>query len=60
MLCLLMNKYHKSLNMKLPNVLHTGTCITLNVFLVWDKTLRRAMLYHKDDWTWPLWVWDDH
>jgi hypothetical protein len=27
--------------------------------LVWDKTLRRVMLYHKDDWSWPLWVWDD-
>jgi hypothetical protein len=28
-------------------------------YLVWDKTLRRVMLFHKDDWTWPLWVWDD-
>lgn len=28
-------------------------------FLVWDKALRRVMLYHRDDWTWPLWVWDD-
>jgi hypothetical protein len=28
-------------------------------FYVWDKTTRRVMLYHRDDWTWPLWVWDD-
>jgi hypothetical protein len=28
-------------------------------YLVWDKTTRRVMLYHRDDWTWPIWVWDD-
>lgn len=28
-------------------------------FLVWDKMTRRVYLYHRDDWTWPLWVWDD-
>lgn len=28
-------------------------------YLVWDKALRRVMLYHRDDWTWPIWVWDD-
>ena len=27
--------------------------------LLWDKTMRRVMLFHRDDWTWPLWVWDD-
>lgn len=27
--------------------------------LLWDKTLRRVMLFHRDDWTWPIWVWDD-
>jgi hypothetical protein len=27
--------------------------------LLWDKHLRRIYLFHKDDWTWPLWVWDD-
>ena len=27
--------------------------------MLWDKKLRRVMLFHTDDWTWPLWVWDD-
>lgn len=26
---------------------------------VWDKVTRREMLFLKDDWTWPIWVWDD-
>jgi hypothetical protein len=26
---------------------------------VWDKMTRRLMLFHRDDWTWPLWIWDD-
>ena len=28
-------------------------------YYIWDISLRRVMLFHKDDWTWPLWVWDD-
>lgn len=28
-------------------------------FYVWDRVMRRVMLFHRDDWTWPLWVWDD-
>ena len=28
-------------------------------WVVWDKTTRRVMLFHNDDWTWPIWVWDD-
>lgn len=28
-------------------------------FYVWDKATRRVMLFHRDDWQWPLWVWDD-
>lgn len=28
-------------------------------FLVWDKLTKRTMLFQRDDWTWPLWVWDD-
>ncbi len=28
-------------------------------YAVWDKTTRRVMLYSRDDWTWPIWVWDD-
>lgn len=28
-------------------------------FIVWDKQARRVFLFHSDDWTWPLWVWDD-
>lgn len=27
--------------------------------LLWDKNMRRVYLFHRDDWTWPLWVWDD-
>lgn len=26
---------------------------------VWDKQTRRVFLFANDDWTWPLWVWDD-
>lgn len=26
---------------------------------VWDKTTRRVLLYADNDWTWPIWVWDD-
>jgi hypothetical protein len=28
-------------------------------YLLWDKATKRVMLFHRDDWTWPLWVWDD-
>jgi hypothetical protein len=28
-------------------------------FLVWDKATRRVMLFARDDWKWPIWVWDD-
>jgi hypothetical protein len=35
------------------NMYHT------QVYLVWDKVFRRVMMFHKDDWTWPIWVWDD-
>jgi hypothetical protein len=27
--------------------------------MLWDKTMKRVYLFHCDDWTWPLWVWDD-
>jgi hypothetical protein len=26
---------------------------------VWDKAFRRVFLFQRDDWTWPVWVWDD-
>jgi hypothetical protein len=26
---------------------------------VWDKVTRRVYLFNEDDWTWPLFVWDD-
>lgn len=29
------------------------------VWWVWDKVTRRVELYLDNDWTWPLWVWDD-
>jgi len=28
-------------------------------YYVWDKATRRLMLFQKDDWKWPIWVWDD-
>jgi hypothetical protein len=28
-------------------------------WLVWDKPTRRVYLFASDDWTWPLWVWED-
>jgi len=28
-------------------------------YYVWDKAFRRIYLFHRDDWTWPIWVWDD-
>jgi hypothetical protein len=27
--------------------------------LLWDKQMKRVYLFHSEDWTWPLWVWDD-
>jgi hypothetical protein len=32
---------------------------TTECYMIWDKLTRRVMLFHRDDWTWPLWVWDD-
>lgn len=29
------------------------------VWYVWDKTTRRVFMYNNDDWSWPIWVWDD-
>lgn len=26
---------------------------------VWDKTTRRVYLFNDNDWSWPIWVWDD-
>jgi len=26
---------------------------------VWDRTTRRLELYADNDWSWPIWVWDD-
>lgn len=25
----------------------------------WDRTTRRIYLFADNDWTWPIWVWDD-
>ena len=32
---------------------------TTECYLIWDKLTHRVMLFHRDDWKWPLWVWDD-
>jgi hypothetical protein len=29
-------------------------------YWVWDKLMRRVYLFQRDDWTWPIWVWDDY
>lgn len=29
-------------------------------WLIWDKATRRTALFAADDWTYPLWVWDDY
>lgn len=29
------------------------------VVFYWEKATRRVFLYSKDDWKWPIWVWDD-
>ena len=29
------------------------------VYFVWDKVTRRVLLFNSNDWTWPIWVWDD-
>lgn len=29
------------------------------VWYVWDKVTRRVYLFNSQDWTWPIWVWDD-
>jgi hypothetical protein len=26
---------------------------------VWDKVTRRVLLFNTNDWSWPIWVWDD-
>lgn len=29
------------------------------VWYIWDKATRRVYMYSDNDWSWPLWVWDD-
>jgi len=29
------------------------------VWYIWDKVTRRLEMYADNDWTWPIWVWDD-
>lgn len=29
------------------------------VWMVWDKITHRLMMFNDEDWTWPIWVWDD-
>lgn len=33
-------------------------CFT-EVSWVWDKVTRRVELYARNNWEWPIWVWDD-
>lgn len=34
------------------------SCYTRVTYL-WDKVTRRVFLYNSEDWSWPMWVWDD-
>lgn len=29
------------------------------VWYCWDRTTRRMYMFAENDWTWPIWVWDD-
>ena len=29
-------------------------------WMVWDKATRRTSLFAADDWTYPLWIWDNY
>jgi hypothetical protein len=29
------------------------------VWVFWDRTTRRVYMFADNDWSWPLWVWDD-
>lgn len=29
------------------------------VWYVWDKITRRVYMFNDEDWSWPIWVWDD-
>lgn len=29
------------------------------VWVVWDKTTRRMLMFSDKKWEWPIWVWDD-
>lgn len=29
------------------------------VWYVWDKITRRVYMYNDEDWSWPIWVWND-
>jgi hypothetical protein len=29
-------------------------------WMVWDKATRRTALFAADDWTYPLWIWDNY
>ena len=31
----------------------------IKVYMVWDKVTRRVLMFNSNDWTWPIWVWDD-
>lgn len=35
-----------------------AACYT-KVWYVWDKTTRRVLMFADNNWTWPIWVWDD-
>ena len=31
----------------------------IKVYKVWDKVTRRMLMFNANDWSWPIWVWDD-
>jgi hypothetical protein len=35
-----------------------AACMT-KVWYVWDKTTRRVLMFADNNWSWPIWVWND-
>lgn len=35
------------------------TACHTKVWYVWDRVTRRVLMFADNNWTWPIWVWDD-
>lgn len=41
------------------NAIAYRSALHTKVWYIWDKVTRRVLMYADNNWTWPLWVWDD-